>query len=315
MLDISYTKVSSQETGPNKGQITMAPLPTGYGMTIGNAFRRILLSSMPGAAITTIKVKDAPHEFSTIPGVKESVIDIILNLKQVRFKKFTTEPVTAKLSVKKEGVVYAKEIKAPSSVELVTPDQEIAHLDNKKAELEIEMTIESGYGYVPSTLREDNLEPNAIAIDAHFSPVEKVRYEISAARKGSETNLDKLVFEIETDGTVTPQDVLSFSSRTMCDYAKLLDFDVPAPTSVPEPGQAAQEEAEEEEEVEQKYTPVEQLKLSPRSENALINNDIGSIEELITKNEQQLLNLKGFGKKALTEVREKLDSIKLTLAE
>jgi DNA-directed RNA polymerase subunit alpha len=315
MLDISYTSVSTKDLAPNKGLIIMSPLPPGYGMTLGNAFRRILLSSMPGAAVTTIKVKNAPHEFSTIPGVKESVIDIILNIKLLRFKKFTTEPVNAKLSVKKDGEVTASEIKYPSSVELVNPDLVLAHLDNKKAELEIEFTIESGYGYVPSTVREDDLEPNSIAIDAHFSPVSKVRYEIENVRKGSETNLDKLTFEIETDGTVSPEDVLSFTSRTLCSYSKLLDFDVPAPKSVPEPGQAALEDEEDEEEEQQKYTPVEQLKLSPRSENALINNDIGSIEELITKTEQQLLNLKGFGKKALTEVKEKLDTLKLTLAE
>lgn len=313
MLDISYTKVEVQEIGPSSAKIIMAPLPPGYGMTMGNAFRRVLLSSMPGAAVTSIKVKKASHEFTTITGVKESIIDIILNIKLLRFKKFVIEPVTVKLVATKEGVVTAKELKCPSSLELVNPDQVIAHL-GAKGSLTIEMKIESGYGYEPSNMREESTEVDWINIDALYSPVRKVRYEIESTRKGSMTDLDKLIFELETDGTVTPQEVVSYTSRMIRDYTALLDFDSPPPKHVPEPGQAADEEEIEEEEEEQKYTPVETLKLSPRTLNALINNDIGSIEELVTKNEQQLINLKGFGKKALTEVKEALAKIDLHLS-
>jgi len=307
MLELDQTKVQSQELGPNQEIITLAPLPPGYGMTFGNAFRRILLSSLPGAAVTGAVVSGVTHEFSVIPGVKESVLDILLNLKGIRVRKFTEEPVLVKLKASKPGIVTAGMIEHGSEIEIVNPDLPLATLEGK-GKFEMELRIESGIGYIPAQQRsKKDLESGLIAVDALFSPVKKVRYEVSNTRVGQQTNLDRLDLEIETDGSTTPRQVVSYAARLIGDYASLLNFEglpstleaapVEAPAAMSESGEASDE---------RRYTPVETLKISPRTLNALINNDIGSVEELTRLSQKQLETMKGFGKKALQEVIDAL---------
>ncbi len=304
MIELDLTKVQSQSLGPNHEVITVAPLPPGYGMTIGNAFRRILLSSIPGAAVTGALVHGVSHEFSVIPGVRESVLDILLNLKLLRVTKHTEEAVIVKLKASKPGPITAGMLEHGSEVEIVNPDLVIANIEGK-AKLEMDIRIESGAGYFPAASRsKKDLETGFIAIDALFSPIKKVRYGISNTRVGQQTNLDKLDLEVETDGSVTPRSVVTYAARLLSDYASLLNFDsaptmlidVPLePIAVPAlDGAGGTGDVH--------YTPVETLKVSPRTLNALINNDIGSVEELLKLTAKELENMKGFGKKALEEV-------------
>lgn len=316
MIELDQTKVQSQELGTNREIITLAPLPPGYGMTFGNAFRRILISSLPGAAVTGAIVSGVNHEFSVIPGVKESVLDILLNLKGLRMKKFVEEPVLVKLRASKAGVVTAGMIEHGPEIEIVNPDLVLATLEGK-GKIEMELRIESGIGYLPAQQRsKKDLESGFIAIDALFSPIKKVRYEVTNTRVGQQTNLDKLDFEIETDGSITPRQVVSYASRLISDYAALLNFE-----NLPSTLEVVAAEAPSSDAMtggegggdEKKYTPVETLKVSPRTLNALINNDIGSVEELTRLSQKQLETMKGFGKKALQEVIDALAAQKKTL--
>jgi len=315
MIDLELSEIQVDEIEPNKAKLTIAPLPTGYGTTLGTALRRVMLSSLDGAAITAVKIEGVTHEFSTIPGVKDSVIDIILNLKQINFIMPTTEPITAKLSVNKTGDVLAKHIEIPGDTTVINKNFVITKLDKKK-KFEMELTIEKGVGFSAVINREKGRvkDPNVIEVDAFFSPVKKVSFQVSAARVGQATDLDKLEMMVETDGSVTPKDVLSKSAGILRNYFGLLD---PEYLTADKKKTIKSEEEEVEEENEEtilgkksgrKYTPVEVLKLSPRTLNALINNKIDSVEQLITFNESKLTNLKGFGAKAMFEVK---DSLKL----
>jgi DNA-directed RNA polymerase subunit alpha len=315
IIDLELSDVKVKEIAPNHEVLTITPLPTGYGTTIGTALRRVLLSSLSGYAITAIKIAGITHEFTTIPGVKDSVVDMILNLKQVRFLIADGDSINAKLSVNKEGKVFAKDIKLPGDMEIANPDLLITTLD-KKTKLEIDFVIEKGCGFSPVVNRENrkNKEINLIEIDAFFCPVKKVSFNISKARVGQSTDLDKLELEIETDGTINPKDALSKSAGILRNYFGLLD---PEYLTTEERKTIKNEEEENIEEEEtilgnksgRKYTPVEVLKLSPRTLNALINNKIDSVEQLITYTENKLTNLKGFGAKAMFEVKEALKII------
>ncbi len=195
------------ELGANHGKLEIGGCYPGYGATLGNALRRVLLSSLPGAAARSIKLKGASHEFSTIPGVMEDVVQIILNMKQVRFRSHSDEPVTVTLKAKGEGVVTASAIKCPSSVEVVNGDQVIATLTDKKAEFELDITVDRGLGYVPVEAREEEeREIGEIAIDAIYTPIKRVNYEVENMRVGKRTDYDKITLEIVTDGTLSPME-------------------------------------------------------------------------------------------------------------
>jgi len=194
----------------------------GYGMTLGNAFRRVLLSSLPGAAVTAVKVKGAEHEFSTIPHVLENVIQIILNLKQVRFKKYSEEPITLTLKTKGEKKVKASEIKLTSDIEMVNKEAYIAFLTDKKAELDIEIEVNSGLGYVPVEQRKkEKLPIGSIAVDAIFSPVKRVNYEVENMRVGDRTDFNRLKIDIKTDGSITPEEAFNKTAQILVDYFSL----------------------------------------------------------------------------------------------
>ena len=309
--EIGLPKIKTESSDKNRAVFSISPLPSGYGMTLGNAFRRVLLSSLPGAAITGVKIDGVSHEYSTISGVQDSVLDILLNLKLVQIKKHSKDPETIKLSASKEGPVTAKNIEHSSDIEILNPDQVITHITKKGVKLNVEMVVEKGVGYLPASLRKkDKKDIGLIQIDAIYSPVLKVRYDVASARVGKMTNLDNLMIEIETNGSITPEDALKFTSSVLKSYFDLFltagdevepDFRADADT-------VKEKEVEEQEEESKKetYTPIEILNFSPRTLNALINGGIGSIEQLVKCTPSKLANFRGFGKKAMTEVADAL---------
>lgn len=317
--EIGIPKIRIQKITDSHAVFTVSPLPTGYGMTIGNAFRRVLLSSLPGAAVTGVRIDGITYEYATIKGVKDSVLDIILNLKLLQLKKASKEPAMAVLKVNKEGVVLAKHIEFPSDVEVLNPDLYITTLD-KGGKLNMEIRIEKGVGYLPVALmQKTDATANIIMVDAFFSPVKKVRYDIESTRVGSLTNLDKLTLEIQTNTAITPEDALKFASNVLKSYFSLFNV---AEVSVESDFMtdvtkitAKEKEEESKKPTQEAYTPIEILGLSPRTLNALINGDIGSIEMLTKCSESKLTNLRGFGKKALTEVASALETRGLKLSE
>lgn len=316
--EIGIPKIKTERINEFHAIFTVSPLPPGYGTTIGNSFRRILLSSLPGASVTGIKIENVTHEYSTIKGVKDSILDITLNLKLLNFKKTSTEKSTLQLNVNKEGAIYAKDIKCPSDVEILNPDLYITTLE-KGTKFNMEIFVEKGVGYLPVAQRQkEEIDPGIIMIDGIFSPVKKVRYDIEATRVGQMTNLDKLTLEIMTDGSILPEDALRFASNILQSYFNLFNQDN---IIVEEAYMSDFKRIAEKEQAEQKnkstpetYTPIEILGFSPRTLNALINGGIGSVEQLAKCTESKLTNLRGFGKKALTEVANALGSRNLTLS-
>lgn len=225
--------------------LVVEPCWHGYGTTLGNALRRVMLSSLPGAAVTAVKIKGASHEFTAIPGVQEDILELTLNLKSLRMRLFTDEPVRLTLSVKGEKEVTAADIKAPSDVEIVNPDLHIATLTDKKAELELEIFVGKGRGYVPVEERsKEKPELGMIAIDAVYSPVREIGYKVENVRVGQITNFDKLVMSIETDGTITPKDAVDQSLRILLDHFQLM-LGGRAEDMAPEEAPAMEEAAEE----------------------------------------------------------------------
>lgn len=317
--EIGIPKIRIQKISDSHAVFTVSPLPTGYGMTIGNAFRRVLLSSLPGAAVTGVRIDGITYEYATIKGVKESVLDIILNLKLLQLQKASKEPAMAVLKTNKEGVVLAKHIQFPSDVEVLNPDLYITTLD-KGGKLNMEIRVEKGVGYLPvAQMQKSDTTANIILVDAFFSPVKKVRYDVESTRVGSLTNLDKLTLEIQTNGAITPEDALKFSSNVLKSYFSLFNVAEVAVESdfMTDATKITAKEKEEEAKkpTQEAYTPIEILGLSPRTLNALINGDIGSIEMLTKCSESKLTNLRGFGKKALTEVQSALENRGLKLSE
>jgi DNA-directed RNA polymerase subunit alpha len=318
--EIGIPKLKTDKKGDNHVVFTLGPLPPGYGMTLGNALRRVLLSSLPGACITGVKIQGVTHEYSTIKGVKDSILDITLNLKEIHIKKDTKEPSTIELNISKPGVVTAKNIKTTSDIKILNPDQYITTIDGKNTKLKMEMRVEKGVGYVPASQRiKEETDPNMIVLDAIYTPVIKVRYDVENTRVGQMTNLDKLTLEIQTDGTITPEDALKFSSNILTSYFNLFNEEgiLVEADFMSDFAKIAQKEQEEEQKkpVQESYTPIEILGFSPRTLNALINGGIGSIEQLSKCTESKLSNLRGFGKKALTEVKEALEKKNLKLAD
>ncbi len=318
--EIGLPKIKTESQGPNRIVFTVSPLPSGYGMTLGNAFRRVLLSSLPGAAITAVKIDGVTHEYTTLSGVQDSVMDIILNLKELYLKKESKEPEKIKLTVNKEGEVTAKDIEHSDDIKILNPEMHITSLTKKGAKLNIEMTVEKGVGYVPVTLRKkSNKELGVILVDAIYSPVRKVRYDVSNTRVGEMTDLDKLTIEIETNGSINPQDALTFSASVLKSYfdlflAKNEEIEPDFRSSVQQV-KAKELQEEEEESKKETYTPIEILNFSPRTLNSLINGGIGSIEQLVKCSPSKLSNFRGFGKKAMSEVSDALATRGLKLMD
>ncbi|MEJ0021006.1 MAG: DNA-directed RNA polymerase subunit alpha [Candidatus Doudnabacteria bacterium] len=291
-------KVSFEELGNNKYKLVMEPLYPGYGVTLGNSLRRILLSSLPGAAVTAVKIKGVDHEFSTIPNVKEDVIEIILNLKQLRLKVHTDQPVKLELKVKGEKDVTGADFKKNADVEVVNQDMHIATLDNKSADLEMEVVVQSGRGYVPVEQREhEKLEIGMIAVDAIYTPVRTVNYDINSVRVGQITNYDELILTIETDGTTTGKDAIDQAAHILMDHFALFGKTNLEQTSAPVLDTAMDEGIKTPEEDD-----LKSLGLSNRSYNALIKNNINKISQLSALDHEQLLHVEGLGEKSVEEI-------------
>ncbi|MCB1045740.1 MAG: DNA-directed RNA polymerase subunit alpha [Calditrichaeota bacterium] len=281
------------------GKFIVQPLERGYGVTLGNAFRRVLLSSIPGAAITQIKVDGVLQEFSSITGVTEDMTDIILNLKQVQIKLLSKRPETLSLHIKGPGTLSAADIQnASQDVEIMNPGLHIATL-GKDADIRMEMEIRKGYGYVPAEEHEAGEAPiGTIPIDALYSPVRNVTFRVENTRVGHKTDYERLILEIHTNGTVTPDDALTFAGRTLIEHIQLfINFDM---SSEEEPEEEINEEILNIRKLLQK--PVEELELTVRAANCIKEAQIRSIGELVGRKESDMLKFKNFGKKSLNEL-------------
>lgn len=301
--DFSYTDTF--------GKFIVQPLERGYGVTLGNSLRRILISSLQGTAIVALKINDAPHEFTTIKGVVEDLSEIVLNLKEVRFKDLTGKSTKIELSIKGPKELTAKDIQdATPDFQILNPDLHIATL-NKKATLNIELRIGTGFGYVPA---EDNKKTDLplgfISMDSIFSPIKNVNYVIENTRVGQRTDYEKLILEIITDGSITPEEAVIFSSKILKDHIQLfLNLSPEIEEKEPE-----KEEEDEQFEMTRKILlmPVDELDLSVRSQNCLRSASIKIIADLVSKNESEMLHYRNFGRKSLAELGELMEGFGLS---
>jgi len=308
----SPSLVKVDEHSAVSATFVVEPLHSGYGMTLGNSLRRVLLSSIAGAAITSFKIEGATHEFTAVKGVKEDVVDIMLNLKNIRFKVYGNDIQSLRLIKKGKGVVTAKDIQTNADVEVVNTDQVICTIDDAKASFVLDITVEIGRGY--RTIEEGSASKpsDMIAIDAVFGPVRRCRYKVENTRVGQATDLDRLIITVDTDGSISPQDAfeeanailinqytaLAGKTRIEAQETAVNNSDDYVNDIIGDEGSALN-------------TSIEDLNLSARTTNALINNDIHTIRDLFALNDAELRDLKGFGSKALDEVKDKLAELEL----
>ena len=295
------------EESDNRGRFAVGPLDPGFGHTLGNSLRRTLLSSIPGAAITAVRFDDSLHEFDTIPGVAEDVTDIILNIKDIVVTSLSEEAVTIRLDARGAGVVTAADIECPADVEVLNGDLHIATL-NSKGRLAIDLTVEQGRGYWSSSREDDNRVIGVIPVDAIFSPVRRVSFDVEPTRVEQSTNYDRLVIEIETDGSISPNDALASAGATLRSLVDLVATmsDEPQGLELGEVIDATVSSPDLD-------LPIEDLDLSERPNNCLKRAQVNTVGELLTKTEDDLLNITNFGQKSLDEVKAKLDERGLTL--
>ncbi|HSX31772.1 MAG TPA: DNA-directed RNA polymerase subunit alpha [Candidatus Saccharimonadales bacterium] len=291
------------------------PLHSGYGMTLGNSLRRVLLSSIGGSAATSFKLEGSTHEFTTITGVKEDVVDIMLNLKGIRFRVYGDEPQQVRIVKQGKGVVTAKDIQVNADVEVVNPDHVIATVDDDKAKFVLDLVVETGRGYRTVEEGAARKASDYVALDAIFSPVMRVRYKVENTRVGQMTDLDKLLITIETDGTITPRDAFEEAAAILVNQYTALagktrveSGEAMLATNNSSPVHLSDDGGDEPAAL---NTPIEDLNLSARTTNALVNNDIHTIKDLFSLSDAELRDLKGFGSKALDEVKEKLAELEL----
>lgn len=292
---------------PSYGKFYAEPFERGFGQTIGNSLRRILLSSIMGPAISSVRIKAVLHEFTTVPGVSEDVTDIILNLKEVRLRLHDTERQTLKIEAQGPRTVQAKDIVAGPNVEILNPEQHIATL-SRDAKLDMEMVAKTGRGYVPAERnREEDAPVDTIFMDAVFTPIRKVNFAVTNARVGQRTDYDRLVFEVWTDGGVKPDDVVAYAAKILQDQLSIfINFKE-------EPPGDSREESPSAPLNDHLFRSVDELEFSVRSQNCLQNADIKYIGELVQKSEQDMLKTKNFGQKSLNEIKEILRDMGLEL--
>ncbi len=305
---INFEKEQISET---YGKFVAEPFERGYGHTIGNSLRRILLSSLEGAAVTSVKIQSAPHEYSVVRGVKEDVMEIILNLKKLRFKMYSQNPEILKLSVSRKSEVTAEDFQANQNVEVINKELLLAHLD-PGGKLDLEIEVSRGRGYLPSERNSRAGRPiDYIATDALFSPVTKVYYEVENARVGQITDYDKLILEIWTDGSIAPLDAMSYSAKVLKDSVSV--FITVDEEKAPPPLAMVAESSDTEVSNELLNKIVSDIELSVRATNCLKNAKINTLGELVRKTEEELLGYKNFGKKSLDEIKDKLKELGLSL--
>ncbi len=306
--------VAVDDHSATSATFSVEPLQSGYGMTLGNSLRRVLLSSIAGAAVTSFKIEGVTHEFTAVNGVKEDVVAIMLNLKRLRFRVYGDDAQTVRIVKKGKGVVTGKDIQVNADIEVVNPDQIIATIDDDKATLTIDLVVETGRGY--RTIEESTAKKGGdfVALDAIFSPVLRVRYKVEKTRVGQVTDLDKLILTVDTDGTITPRDAFEESAAILVNQYTALAGKTRVASNEPILGAAGGEGAvhlEGSDEASPLNTSIEDLNLTARTTNALINNDIHTIQDLFALSDAELRDLKGFGSKALDEVKDKLAELEL----
>ncbi len=302
--------VNVDEHNTTSATFAIEPLHTGYGMTLGNSLRRVLLSSIAGAAITAFKIEGATHEFTTVKGVKEDVVDIMLNLKGVRFRVFGNDAQTLRIVKKGKGVITAKDIQVNADVEIVNPEHVIATIDDDKANFVMDLVVETGRGYRTVEEVASRKASDMIALDAIFSPVQRVRYKVENTRVGQMTDLDKLLISIDTDGSITPRDAFEEAAAILVNQYTALAGQTRVETAAVG-AKGEDENADDGDETPELMTPIEDLNLSARTTNALVNNDIHTLKDLFSLSDSELRELKGFGSKALDEVKDKMAELEL----
>jgi DNA-directed RNA polymerase subunit alpha len=300
-MNFVLPKVETEASAQNYGRFSVGPLESGYGITLGNALRRVLLSSLPGAAVTSLRVSGIHHEFSDIPHVREDMTALILNVKQVRVRLYKSESTRLRAEVRGAGTLTAGDLECPPNVEIVNPDLPLLVADSPEAELDIELVVEPGRGYSPAEER-GKLPIGEIPVDAIFSPIRRASYTVERARIGQVTDYDRLVFEVTTDGTQSPHDALSEAARILVQH-----FTLVSGVTEEEP------EVEKEEEggipARMYETPIEELELTVRAYNCLKRagiTQVGEILEKLQKGEEEILAIRNFGQKSLDELMEKL---------
>ena len=296
------------QLGDNSAEFVIRPLFYGYGNTLGNSIRRVLLSSIKGAAITAFSIEGTNHESAPVAGIREDIVDVMLNLKNIRLKSHSDEPVEVAFEIKgknagKDGAVTAGDIKLPAGVEVGNPNQIICHIDDPNFTLKMNFVIETGRGYLSiEKSSNDRIHSDMIALDAVFSPVLRVRFKVENTRVGQDTNLQQLTITVDTDGTITPQEAFEEANAILVNQYTALANGTTV-ESAPAPG------VESEADDSGLALPIEELGLSARTANALVNNDIKTVRDLVALSEVDLKDLKGFGSKALDEVKEKLTEL------
>ncbi|HSX05135.1 MAG TPA: DNA-directed RNA polymerase subunit alpha [Candidatus Saccharimonadales bacterium] len=304
--------VSVDDHSATSSTFVIEPLQSGYGMTLGNSLRRVLLSSIAGAGVTSFKIEGATHEFTVVKGVKEDIVSIMLNLKLLRFRVYGDEPQTLRIVKKGKGAVTGKDIQGNADVEVVNTDQIIATIDDDKTTLTIDLVVETGRGY--HTIEESTARKGGdfIALDTIFSPVLRVRYKVEKTRVGQVTDLDRLNITVDTDGTITPRDAFEEASAILVNqYTALAGKTRVAAQDAAETTSSASTISSTSDDSSLLNTSIEDLNLTARTTNALINNDIHTIQDLFSLSDGELRDLKGFGSKALDEVKDKLAELEL----
>ncbi len=310
MIEIAKPRIECVEKSEDGtyGRLVIEPLERGYGITLGNALRRMLLSSLPGAAVTSVRIDGVLHEFSTIPGVVEDTVDIILNLKKLVIKMYTDEPKVLRLDREGEGEVVAGDIEHDAEVEILNPDLHIAHLA-EGGRLAMEMTVEKGRGYVPA---ERNKKPNqsigVIPVDSIFSPVRKVNYTVENTRVGQVTDYDRLTLEVWTNGSVAPDEAVTVAAQILIEHLQLF-----TELAATEEKIQVTPPTEEDEKARILQLPIEELDLSVRSYNCLKRAGVNTIGELTAKTDEEMIKVRNLGKKSLEEVKQKLAQFGLSL--
>ncbi len=316
MFDFNKPKITIEELSPDKrfGRFVVEPLERGYGTTLGNSLRRIMLSSLPGAAVSRVKIDGVLHEFSPIPGVKEDVSEIIMNLKSlaIRNTSETDEPKTAYIEYEGEGVVRASDIQVDSDIEIMNPDQVIATLDGgPNSKLNMEMTITKGRGYVSADKGKQSDQPiGEIAVDAIYTPIDRVNMNVENTRVGQQTDFDKLTLDVWTRGTLSPEEAVSLAAKVLSEHLKLfIDLTDTARTA------EIMSEKENDEKEKALEMNIDELELSVRSYNCLKRAGINTVEELCSRTPEDMMKVRNLGRKSLEEVLAKLKELGLSLRE
>jgi len=301
LLNPSELKITTISEDKNKGVFSFEPLPTNFGHTIGNSLKRILLTSLKGSVITQVKVTGADHQFSTIQGVKEDIVEVTLNLKRVRFKMYGDNPVVLNINKKGPGEVTAADIELTSDVEVMNKDQHIATLADKNTNLKMELIVESGTGYSPMEERQSS-KIGVVVLDADFSPVISVSYSVEPARFGKNINLDNLVLAVETDGSVKPSDAVKKAAELLKDFvAKMQEWLTPSQEQAGESVNTGVEKK-----IMTEKISVEELPLPTRTINALKKQGIETLDQLAEKNDEELADIKNLGEKSVEEIKKLL---------